>query len=163
VTLPATSGERPPWRHRLFLLAVALKGIDGLFEMIGGVLLLALGPGGVGRVVAFLTQHELAEDPNDVLAGLLLRHTRNIGVSAVHFAAAYLLVHGIVKLWLVTGLVRERRWIFPVAIGFMGLFILYQVYRLVLHPSAGLAFLSVLDLAIIVLVWREYSAIRTAR
>lgn len=155
-------GDRPSWRHRLFLVAVVVKGMDGLLEVVGGVLLLALGPGGVGRAVAFLTQHELAEDPNDILARTLVRHSRDLGVGTVHFAAAYLLVHGIVKLWLVGGLIRERRRVFPIAIAFLLVFILYQVYRLILQPSLALAVLTIVDLAIIALVWREYTALRTS-
>lgn len=146
-------------RHRLFQLGVVLKGIDGVLEVLGAGLLFAIGPAGVSRTVRFLTQHELAEDPHDVLAGLLVRHTRDLSSGTVHFAAAYLLVHGLAKIWIVGGLIRERRWIFPVALVFLGVFVLYQAYRLLHHPSAGLAFLTVLDVAIMALVWREYEAL----
>lgn len=156
---PDAPTDRPSLGHRLFLLAVIVKGIDGVLEVIGGVLLLVLGPGGVGRAAAFLTQHELAEDPNDVFAQTLLRHTRDLGLGTVHFAAAYLLVHGVAKLWLVNGLARERRWVFPIALAFLTVFVLYQAYRLILHPSPGLALLTMLDLAIIALVWREYAGL----
>ena len=156
------SGKAGRWRHRFFRIAMVLKGTDGVLEILGAVLLLVFGPAGVRGVARFLTQHELAEDPGDVLAGLLVRHTQGIGVGTVHFAAAYLLFHGLVKVWLVSGLIRERRWVFPVALVFMGVFVVYQIVRLHYHPSGGLVFLTVLDVVIMVLVWFEYRALEPA-
>jgi uncharacterized membrane protein len=148
------------WRHRLFQVGIVLKGLDGVLEVAGGVLLVVLGPAGVSRVIAFLTQHELSEDPRDAVAGWVVDHFGHIGAGTVHFAAVYLLVHGVVKVVLVAGLIRERLGIFPWALGFLGTFILYQGYRLLILPSAGLAFLTALDLVIMALVWREYEAVR---
>jgi uncharacterized membrane protein len=151
------------WRHRFFQLAVILKGIDGLLELVGGVLVLAFGKRGISHMIRLLTQHELSEDPHDVIANLLLRYTHHLGASTLHFAAAYLLVHGVLKIALVGGLIREKRWVFPVALVFLGLFVLYQAYRLTHQPSYGLAGLTVLDLVIIALVWWEWQGLRQER
>lgn len=148
----------PSRRHRLFQWAVALKGLDGILEVAGGALLIFFGAHGVSGVVAFLTQHELAEDPRDFFANFLVRHTERIGVASVHFAAAYLLVHGLAKVALAAGLLRGRRGIFPVALAFLGLFFVYQVYRMTIDPSAALAVLMIVDAVILVLIWREYLA-----
>jgi uncharacterized membrane protein len=148
------------WRHRLFQVGVVLKGLDGVLEVVGGILLAVVGPAGVSRLVALLTQHELSEDPRDLVARWILEHFSHIGAGTAHFAAAYLLVHGVVKLALVGGLIRERIGIFPWALGFLGLFILYQGYRLSIRPSLGLGFLTVVDVVVLLLVWREYEALR---
>jgi len=148
------------WRHRLFQVGVVLKGLDGVLEVVGGVLLALVGSTGVSRMVALLTQHELSEDPRDLVARWILEHFSNIGAGTAHFAAAYLLVHGVVKLVLVGGLIREKMGIFPWALGFLGLFILYQGYRLSIRPSVGLGFLTVVDVVVLLLVWREYEALR---
>ncbi len=150
-------------RHRLFQVGVGLKAIDGAFEVVGAVLLAVFGASGVSRAVHFLTQHELSEDPHDLVAGWLVRHTRTLGHGVVDFAIAYLLVHGLVKLVLAGGLIRERLAVFPWALGFLALFILYQGYRLAVGFSWGLAFLTGLDVAIAVLVWTEYRSLRAAR
>ena len=148
----------PSRRHRLFQWAVAVKGIDGMLEVAGGALLILFGAHGVSGAVAFLTQHELAEDPRDLFANYLVRHTERLGVASVHVAAAYLLVHGLAKIGLAAGLLRDRRGIFPVALAFLGLFFLYQVYRMIIDPSAALGVLILLDAVILVLVWKEYLA-----
>jgi len=138
------------------------KGLDGVLEIAGGVLLAVTGATGVGRTVAFLTQHELSEDPSDRLARWAVDHFGHLAAGTVLFAAAYLLVHGAVKVVLVAGLIRGRLGVFPWGLGFLGTFILYQAYRLTVGPSLGLAALTLLDLAIMALVWREYEALRKA-
>lgn len=156
---PESGSRRARWRHRLFQVAMVGKGVDGLVEVAGGALLWMFGLDGLGGAVRFLTAHELAEDPRDLLAGQLVRHTRGLAASTVHFVVAYLLVHGVVKLWLVGGLIRERRWVFPVALVVLGLFVLVQGFRLERHFTGGLLALTVLDVAILGLVWREYRAL----
>lgn len=155
-------GRSPSWwRHHLFQLGMVVKGLDGVLEIAGGVLLAVLGSTGVGRTVAFLTQHELSEDPRDPLARWAVDRFGHLAAGTVLFAVAYLLVHGAVKVVLTAGLIRGRLGVFPWALGFLGTFVLYQGYRLTVQPSAGLAALTVLDLVIMVLVWREYEALRT--
>ena len=148
------------WRHHLFQLGMVVKGLDGILEVAGGVLLAVLGPAGVGRTVTFLTQHELSEDPGDRLARWVVEHFGHLAAGTVLFASAYLLVHGAVKVVLAAGLIRGRLGVFPWGLGFLGTFILYQAYRLTVRPSVGLAALTVLDLVIVALVWREYEALR---
>jgi uncharacterized membrane protein len=73
----------------------------------------------------------------------------------------YLLTHGVVKIVIVVGLMRRQTWAYPVAFVFLGAFVVYQVYRLTYDPSIGLSLLTVFDLFIIWLTWREYQ--RTLR
>jgi uncharacterized membrane protein len=56
-----------------FEVGIILKGLDGVLEVIGGLLLLVVSPAAINRVVTSLTQHELSEDPHDFLATHLLR------------------------------------------------------------------------------------------
>ena len=71
------------------------------------------------------------------------------------------LVGGIVLI--VVGLFRRERWAYPVAFVFLGGFVVYQVYRMTYAPSVGLALLTVFDLFIIWLTWREYRRMKTSR
>jgi uncharacterized membrane protein len=56
-----------------FEVGILLKGLDGVLEVIGGLLLLVVSPATIDRVVTSLTQHELSEDPHDLLATHLLK------------------------------------------------------------------------------------------
>jgi len=103
-----------------------------------------------------LTQHELSEDPHDVIANRILGYTHGLTGSAVTFAALYLLVHGIVKIVLVAALLRNQAWAYPWMIGFLVIFIGYQLYRLALDPTFWLTALTVFDALMVWLTWREW-------
>src|SRR4029453_12168667 len=117
-----------------FEVGIILKGLDGVLEVIGGLLLLVVSPATIDRVVTGLTQHELSEDPHDFLATHLLRTAHGLTGSAVLFGAVYLLAHGVVKVVLVAALLKNQLWAYPWMIGFLGVFIIYQLYRLLLNP-----------------------------
>ncbi|KPV48580.1 hypothetical protein SE17_37320 [Kouleothrix aurantiaca] len=146
--------------HRAFAASVWLKAFDGVLEMAGGLVLLLTGNRSLNRLVIALTQHELAEDPHDLLANALRHAAAQFSASAELFASIYLIAHGLIKLALAVALLRGKPWAYPAALGFLGLFILYQLYRLSYSYSLGLALLTAFDVLVVVLVWREYRAHR---
>lgn len=93
--------------HRLFLLSVWSKGIAGLVETIGGLILLCIPKAGLNALVIFLTAPELAEDPTDRVATLLQRIVHELAADTKLFASGYLIVHGLIKIFLVAGLLRH--------------------------------------------------------
>jgi uncharacterized membrane protein len=74
------------------------------------------------------------------------------------FAAIYLLSHGVAKVVLVVAVLRDQTWAYPGMIGLLLAFIVYQVYRLALDPTVGLALLTLFDAFVVVLTWKEYKA-----
>ena len=151
------------WLDRVFEVGIVLKGLDGLLELIGGVLLLLITPADLNSIVRALTQHERSEDPRDLIASWLLHTADGLTGSGLLFGAAYLLVHGIVKVVLVVALLRNKLWAYPWLIAVLLLFIGYQAYRIALTPSAGLIALTVFDITIVALTVREYQRQRTTR
>ena len=139
-----------------FEVGIILKGLDGLLEVIGGLLLLVVSPATIDRLVTSLTQHELSEDPHDFLATHLLKTTHGLTGSAVLFGAIYLLAHGVVKVILVAALLKNQLWAYPWMLGFLAVFIAYQLYRLSFQPSVGLTTLTIFDAVIAWLTYREY-------
>ena len=144
------------WLDRLFEIGIILKGVDGLAELLGGLLLLFVTPGDIRHLAALLTHGELSEDPGDVVARYLLHTANGLTGNAVIFGAIYLLAHGAVKVVLVIALLLNKLWAYPCMITVLLIFIGYQLYRIVLDPSAGLAALTVFDVLIVILTWREY-------
>ncbi len=141
---------------RTFQIGIILKGLDGVLEVVGGLLLLVVSPATIDRVVASLTQHELSQDPHDLLATHLMKTAHGLTGSAVLFGAVYLLSHGAVKIILVVALLNNELWAYPWLIVFLGAFIVYQVYRLSFKPSVGLAALTLFDAFVAWLTYREY-------
>jgi uncharacterized membrane protein len=150
--------KRRSWRHALdetFRASLVLKGIDGALELIGGLLLLLVSPTTMDRIARDLFQHELSEDPSDFFARHVLHVTANLHATRT-FGAVYLLAHGVAKLVMVVGLWRRQRWAYPFALIFLIAFIVYQLYRMTFAPSTGLALLTVFDVFVVLLVWRDY-------
>lgn len=147
---------KPDLLDRSFRVAIILKGLDGLLELAGGVLLIAVSPETINRVVEALTRHELSQDPNDIFANRVLHAAHGLTGAGVRFAAAYLLLHGVVKVVLVAALLRERLWAYPWMIVFLIVFIGYQLYRIALQPTVWLIALTIFDAVVVWLTWREY-------
>ena len=142
--------------HRLFVASVLIKGVDGVLETIGGILLMFVSPKALNSLVIFFTAHEQSEDPDDWFATTLRHATHNLSPDTTLFVSVYLVAHGVIKLFLVAGLLREKLWAYPAALWFFGIFILYQLYRFSHTHSLGLLALSAVDLFVAVLVWLEY-------
>ncbi len=149
--------------HIAFEISIFFKGLDGVLEIIGGLLLFFLKSETISRIVVALTLHELSEDRNDIIASYLVRLAHDVSASSQVFAGVYLLSHGVIKVFLVESLLRGRLWAYPTAIVFFALFIVYQMYRYYLQPSIGMIALSILDLIVIGLTWLEYRQLKRAR
>ena len=149
--------------HQIFEVSVLLKGAHALIECIGGLTLAVVSTGAIAALVNTLTQEELIEDPNDFVAMHLLVIAQNFSVSSQHFYAFYLLSHGLVKIFLVIGLLANKLWSYPASLAVMSVFILYQLYRFFYTRSLGLIVLTVFDLIVMVLIWHEYRLLRRHR
>jgi uncharacterized membrane protein len=146
--------------HVAFEIGVFFKGLDGVAEIIGAILLFVVPPGAISQLLATITQHELSEDPHDFIASHLLRMSERFSADSQLFAAMYLLVHGVVKVLLVWALLRKKLWAYPAAIAVFAAFSVYQMYRYVLSPSFSMIALTVLDVIVIVLTWTEYGRLK---
>jgi uncharacterized membrane protein len=163
---PAHDAAEPlsPALDRTFRIALVLKGLDGVLEVVGGILLLFLSPQAIEHVVRVLTAHELSEDPHDLVARYLLHTTAHLHHGTTLFGAIYLLSHGIAKVVLVALVLRDKLWAYPWLIALLLAFIAYQVYEITaVHFSAGLTALSLFDALLVWLTWREYRARRAER
>ncbi len=162
-TATATATRKPTALDRIFVVTLILKGIDGVLELIGGVLLLLIPADKIGTFAQIITQHEIAEDPGDLIANAIRHAASGLSVSATLFGAIYLLLHGIVKVVLVWAVLRDQLWAYPWMIGFLLVFIGYQSYKLVTAFTWGMLGLTVFDVFIVWLTWREYGIHRAAR
>lgn len=149
--------------HSAYLAGIALKGLDGLLEMVGGALLLLTNGPAILHVTTFLVQGELAEDPHDFVATHALDIARHLSSGTLHLVSAYLLANGCIKIGLVTGLWRGWRGAYPATLSLLTAFIGYQCFRLLRFPSIWLGMLTGIDLAIVLLIGLEWRRIRRMR
>lgn len=142
----------------LFRTGITMKGVDGLLEATGGVLLWFIRPWEMGHALRVLAWHELSRDPNDFIGIHLLHISEKLAHSDPMFASIYLLWHGLAKMGLAVALWMNELWAYPLAIFVFSFFAGYQVYRFSHTHSAALLILTIFDVAIIWLTWEEYAA-----
>ena len=142
--------------HRLFRFSLGLKALDGILEIAGGILLSLVHRREINRLVIVLTQHELIEDPKDFVANHLRTFIVHLSSDIKLFAVAYLIVHGIIKVTLAVSLLKGRPWVYPSAMGFFGVFMVYEAYCLSQTHSLFMACFFLLDLAIVSLLHWEH-------
>ncbi len=153
--------QKAALREFLFRTSVLLKGLDSLLEIVGGIALWIVSPAFIVRVTAILTQDEIAEDPHDLVANSLRHSAAHLSLSGKHFMAIYLLSHGVVKMFAVVALLKNKLWGYPLSIVVFGGFIAYQIYRFTLTRGFGLIALTIFDLIVVWLIWLEYRAVRS--
>jgi len=146
--------------HKSFEIGILIKGIDGFFEIIGGILLVFLNPARLNKLTIILTQHELSENPQDMIVSFMIKLSSNFSVSTQYFGVFYLITHGIVKFILVILLWKKKIWAYPLTIVSLILFIIYQIYRSTIDHSIGLIMLTIFDIIMILLTFIEYKRVK---
>ncbi len=149
--------------HRFFEISVFLKGLHAILETIGGILLYFVSTETLTQLVVRLTQEELTEDPNDFISHQLLQSAKHFSIGSKSFAAFYLLSHGVIKLFLVVGLLKGKDWAYPSSLVVLGFFIAYQVYRFTFTHSLSLIALTIFDLIVMWLIWQEYRLMQSLK
>ena len=152
-----------PQKDRLLLVfrvSLWAKAAFALTEVVGGIAVFFATRQILVAVATWVTRDEFAEDPHDAVANFLLHSAETFSMGSRGFVAAYLLVHGVIKLWLIVGLLRERLWYYPVALVVFTLFIVYQLYRYAFTHSLWLLALTLVDLIVIGLTWHEWRALQ---
>lgn len=142
--------------HDTFRVGVTLKGIGGLLEAVGGVLLWFVRPAALNKIAFAFLGYDLPLDPHDFIATHLSRAAMHLASGGAHFASIYLVAHGVIKAALVTALWFDVLWAYPATIFVFGIFSAYQVYRFTHTHSLALILLTVFDVLIIWLTWQEY-------
>ena len=146
--------------HDLFLVSIWIKGGAGVLEIIAGFLCIFITPEMLKSLVVSLTAPELDAGPHGWIAASLSRSVQHLSADTAMFAAAYLIIHGLIKIFLVAGLLLGRLWSYPLSLGFLAAFIVYQGYRYTHTHAISLILLTVFDLAVAFLIWREYQSRR---
>ncbi|RBY79839.1 DUF2127 domain-containing protein [Geodermatophilus sp. TF02-6] len=145
---------------RLLRAALFLKGLDGSVELLAGVALAVAGPRAVGGLTRRVVEHHLLGSPRGALAERFAASGAALTGGDRTLVVLYLVLHGLVKLGLVVALLRQLRAAYPVAVAVLAMLVAFEVDGAVRRGSALLWVAAALDLAIIVLVVREYRRLR---
>ncbi|MBW4061074.1 DUF2127 domain-containing protein [Candidatus Saccharibacteria bacterium] len=117
------------WLDRWFKIVLVFKGIDGALELIGGLALLLVPSASLHAWIITIGQNDLVVDHDWLTHAVTsLGHSFTPGIQM--YTAAYLLLHGVIKVGLVIALLSRKYALYPAAIVVLILFMLYQIYRI---------------------------------
>ncbi|GAA4754504.1 DUF2127 domain-containing protein [Sphingomonas daechungensis] len=146
--------------HGLFVLTVGLKGFYALVEMASGIALYLVAHDSIINFLSRFITEERLQDPQDWVASTAMKLAHSFSLETQHFYAFYLFTHGLLKLAVVIGLLREKLWAYPACFVVFSAFIVYQLYRYSFTQDVGLLLLSVLDAFVIALAVHEYRLLK---
>lgn len=153
--------RQQPWFETLYKIGVGIKGFDGAVEFVAGIALL-ISPSLVHTLLSGIAR-EAGEHNGNVyhfIADYIARTDNDLAKSGLVFLILFLVIHGAVKLALVYCLLKEIVSAYPIALGILVAFLIYQIYVFIVSPSLGMALFTILDVIIIWLVWGEYQDLR---
>lgn len=143
---------------KVFEITVIIKAIFGFFEVLGGILFSFSSRIIADNFIISLAQHEIADDPNDrdIISNYLVNTANSLYQDSRIFAVAYLFFHGMVNILLVIFLAKGKVRNYPIIIGFLNIFIIYQVYKYFHTYSLSLLSLTAFDIFFVLVVYLEY-------
>ena len=139
----------------LFRVGLIVKGVDSLLEVVGGVLLLM--PMRLARYILVLSQHEVYRH-HQALAGRLDHLADSVVEHASMGEAAYLVVHGLAKVILIAAVFRDKKWGYTGLMGVLSFFALIEITRAIGAHEIVTGALSIFDIVMVVLIYKEYRA-----
>lgn len=142
--------------HSLFLAGIILKTLIGIGEAVFGLAFAFLNYDTLHRIVLKFVGEELTENPLDFIWAHVLQGLHGFFATPQSVWAFIFLSHGIVKIFLLTGLWRNKTWAYPASVIAFTFFIIYQFYQLFFTPSDILWLITIIDIAVVLLIINEY-------
>ncbi len=144
--------------HDLFEAGIFFKALNSVWETLGGIFLLTRLHTWLTHIFVLVGKVQLLGDRDDFIFRAITTQTEHLSVvSTRNFVGLYLLFHGLANAFLAYNLFRKHLWSYPVMIGFISLFLVYQIYRLTHTHSVVLLGVTLFDIAFIILTWHEYT------
>ena len=141
-------------------MGIFLKGLLSATEILAGTVALFIAPATIGNAIIAASQDELVEEPGSFLAAHALTLAQQFALTPRAFLAMYLLSRGLIKFALVLALLKNQLWAYPASLVVLGLFMIYQIYQIILGHSLFLVALTIFDVVIMWLIWHEYQLVR---
>lgn len=149
-----TESER--FGHLVYVVTLSGKAALGVIQLI---IAAAIAVGITDRIPPIamrFAQVELAKDPHDFVATKIMTFLHVLPQADMRFYIIYFAAHGLLHVSVAYALLKEYDWAFPVGIGVLSLFVVYQMIEWAMGGGVILLFLSAVDLLVIFLTVQEW-------
>mgnify|MGYP001585640473 CR=1 FL=1 len=147
--------------HNFFEAIIFIKGIAGGLEILIGSLFLFLDKDTIYHFFIYLANHRLISFSEN--ANNYFEHQANALENTQTFIAVYFLFYGILNIFLLVCLLRNKLWAYPFSILFFSLFNLYLLYRFFAYRSGTTLFFIIFNIFFIILIWVEYRRLKAKK
>jgi uncharacterized membrane protein len=141
--------------YELFKWSVIAKGIISLGEVFTGLALLVIPKAIIVTLVQGLGVW-LSAHTDSAIAAKVVGELAKFGNGTALFVAFYLLSRGLIKCFLIWGLLKNLLWAYPASLFVLGMFVLYQLYEILTAGSVFVIAITMFDLVVMYFIWREW-------
>lgn len=140
--------------NQIFKWTLLLKFFNSLWQISLGFLIFF--DKDLKESIFTLTTNRLVKHPNSRVAPFIQHILPGITHNTEIFIAIYFLVQGVLKIFLIAGLLRKKMWVYPLSMYVFLAFTFYQIYRFTHTHSPFLILLSTLDIITILVIEHKY-------
>ncbi|PIR84893.1 hypothetical protein COU16_00020 [Candidatus Kaiserbacteria bacterium CG10_big_fil_rev_8_21_14_0_10_47_16] len=140
----------------IFHISLVVKMGYGVLRILLGIAFLKLHGWEISTLVYHLLSYEVAEDPGDLLVGIVNVVLIHMPVTVSYFLAFYFIFWGLFDTVLSYFLFLKKKWAYPTAFALIGTFGLYEIIRFLHNHSIILFCVILVDILILILMVREY-------
>jgi uncharacterized membrane protein len=155
---PVLINEKEYWG--LFEISLFIKALNAIADLVGGIIIWFTSKVVLVTFILNLLQHELSDDPKDYVAKFIVNSAEALAVNSQYFLGAYLLIHGVVKIFLLICLYNKKLWAYPASIIVFSLLIFYESYLFYSSHSMWTLSFILLDVLLVLLTWHEYGVLK---
>lgn len=144
----------------LFTLSIILKGIDGVVELVGGLVFVILKKQHILDIIFGFLNYDLFKIPNETILEWVTYVSNELTTSVKILISMILICNGVIKIVLSINLLLKNLVAFPISIAFLIILLIYQIIQTFYTPSLFLNLFNVFDFIVILLIWREYTRLK---
>lgn len=145
----------------LFTLSMILKGIDGIIELLGGIAFAALNKEKMLQwFYDFLMKQKAFDISNETILNWVTAFSHALQTNVRVFITIILIGNGLIKIVMAIALLMRKYAAFPWSLFFLIVLYIYQIVQTIQSPSWFLYFFDAFDLAIILVIWKEYRRLK---
>lgn len=146
--------------YQLFKWSILIKGAISVAEVIVGTLVMFTPVSIITNITDYVIKNFFGGKTEGFLVSEIISNAEalvNIGTVLI---GVYLIGRGGIKLALIIGLLRNKIWAYPWSLVVIGVLVLFQVFELVKTLHLGIIFVTVFDLIVMYLIWREWNIVK---
>lgn len=135
---------------------LTLKFANGVAELLLAVIFYFSNSTNINKIIKNILAPELLEDPKDLLLNFILRFFVNLSLSTKTIIIIYLILHGLIKIFIVLSLWKKKLRAYPTSIFLISSLIMIEILSVIYYKSVYQLIFIIVDIMILTFLSIEY-------